>query len=183
MALPANLDITTNAFGPALGKLVEKTVTHWYDSQTPPIPPDRRVKMDGFRPNLIQDDHVYKVRPLHGAGATPPFLHNGAVPNVYALLSPVSERPKTFYLGRRDYDPVCMGYQLTAVPAGADNLDLRCLGDKNDPDAGKFDGGFKLDTAIRGNRNTGHEFNDGSRGNASLAGSSLPTNDGPWWSF
>jgi hypothetical protein len=42
-----------------------------------------------------------------------------------------------------------------------DDLDLRCLGDKTVTDAGEFQGGFKLVTALRGNRNTGHEFNDG----------------------
>jgi hypothetical protein len=30
--------------------------------------------------------------------------------------------------------------------------------------AGAFDGGFKLDTMIRGNYNTGHEFGDGGIG-------------------
>jgi hypothetical protein len=60
-----------------------------------------------------------------------------------------------------DYDPVCMGYQITASAAPEDNLDLRCLGSKTDPEAGRFTGGFRLDTALRGNRNTGHEFNDG----------------------
>jgi hypothetical protein len=65
-----------------------------------------------------------------------------------------------FYLGRREFDPVCIGYQLTAA-APADNLDLRCLGDKTDSNSGEFEGGFRLDTAVRGNRNSGHEFNDG----------------------
>jgi hypothetical protein len=54
-----------------------------------------------------------------------------------------------------------MGYHITARAAPMDNLDLRCLGDKTDTNAGWFQGGFKLDTALRGNRNTGHEFNDG----------------------
>jgi hypothetical protein len=97
--------------------------------------------------------------------ATPPFIHNGAFPNVYALLSPVSERPKIFYLGRREYDPVCMGYQIAASAAPGDDLDLRCLGSKTDPEAGRFTGGFRLDTALRGNANTGHEFNDGPHAN------------------
>jgi hypothetical protein len=121
--------------------------------------------LNGFRPNAIQHPLAYKMRPLNGVWATPPFIHNGAVPNIYALLSPVSERPKTFYLGRREYDPVCMGYQITASAAPEDDLDLRCLGSKTDPEAGRFTGGFKLDTALRGNRNTGHEFNDGAPAN------------------
>jgi hypothetical protein len=145
--------------------VVEKAIYMWYDSQKPPTPAPARVEMNGYRPNGIQAPRAYKVRPLNGVWATPPFIHNGSVPNVYALLSPVSERPKTFYLGRREYDPVCMGYQLTALTMPEGNPDLRCLGDKANPDAGKFFGGFKLDTSVRGNRNTGHEFRDGARGN------------------
>ena len=161
VAIPANLGISTNKFGPALGELVAKVVTYWYDSQDPPVPEQEREALNGYRPNGIQDPLAYKVRPLNGIWATPPYLHNGSVPNVYALLSPVYERPKSFYLGRREYDPICMGYHITARAAPMDNLDLRCLGDKTNTNAGWFQGGFKLDTALRGNRNTGHEFNDG----------------------
>ena len=36
VALPASLGIDTNEFGPALGQLVEKVVTHWYDTHNVP---------------------------------------------------------------------------------------------------------------------------------------------------
>jgi len=163
VVIPASLGISTNEFGPALGRLVEKVVTHWYNTHN--VPEAERPELNGFRPNAIQHPLAYKMRPLNGVWATPPFIHNGSVPNVYALLSPVSERPKSFYLGRREYDPICMGYQITPSAAPENNLDLRCLGDKNEPEAGEFAGGFRLDTTLRGNRNTGHEFNDGSHAN------------------
>ena len=51
----------------------------------------------------------YKARPHEGVWATPPFLHNGSVPNLYQLLSPVSERSKRFFVGRREFDPVKVG--------------------------------------------------------------------------
>src|SRR5271170_8498680 len=54
-----------------------------------------------------------------------------------SLLSPVAERPKKFYLGNREYDPVNLGYVTGAFP-----------------------GGFEFDTSIRGNSNSGHEFSD-----------------------
>jgi len=158
---PADLKISTNEFGGALGEVVEKTVNRWYDSQTPPTPAAKREEMNGYRANGIRAPLAYKARPLNGVWATPPFLHNGSVPNTYALLSPASDRPKLFYLGRREFDPVCMGYQIAATAAPPDKLDLRCLGDKTDLEAGELEGGFKLDTTIRGNHNTGHEFNDG----------------------
>ena len=159
VVIPANLGITTDEFGPALGQLVEKVLTQWYTAHN--VPEADRHALNGFRPNAIQSPLAYRMRPLNGVWATPPFIHNGAVPNIYALLSPVSERPKIFYLGRREYDPVCMGYQIAASAAPGDDLDLRCLGSKTDPEAGRFTGGFRLDTALRGNGNTGHEFNDG----------------------
>lgn len=40
----------------------------------------------------VQEKRGYKARPLHGIWATPPFLHNGSVPNLFQLLSPVVER-------------------------------------------------------------------------------------------
>jgi hypothetical protein len=138
--LPAALGINSNEFGPALGQLVEKAVKHWYDNQTPPASQALRDEMNGHRNNGIQAPLAYKVRPLNGIWATPPYLHNGSVPNLYALLSPVAERPKTFYLGHRDYDPVNVGYRHDELA-----------------------GGFEFDTSIRGNHNTGHEFSNEKR--------------------
>jgi len=137
VSLPADLGIDSNEFGPALGKFVEKAVNHWYDSQTPPVAEAQRDEMNGHRASGIRAELAYKVRPLNGIWATPPYLHNGSVPNIYALLSPVAERPKTFYLGHREYDPVNVGYRYDELA-----------------------GGFMFDTTIRGNHNTGHEFND-----------------------
>lgn len=147
VAVPTNLAITDNSghvvtsadFGNALRQLVSVVVNRWYDTQVPPTSPALRDKMNGFRPDGIRALLKYKARPLDGIWATPPYLHNGSVPNLYALLSPVSERPTVFYLGNREYDPVKVGYRTE-----------------------KFQFGFRFDTSIRGNRNSGHEFNIGS---------------------
>lgn len=91
---------------------------------------------DGLNvPFRIANHRAYKSRPLHGVWATPPFLHNGSVPSIYDLLSPQNVRPKTFYVGNREYDPVKLGYEL-----------------------GNVAGSFKHDTSIAGNHNTGHLF-------------------------
>lgn len=141
VTVPPELNVATDDFGQALGAVTEKTIDHWYDSQTPPVSPEQREEMNGYRKNGIQHPLAYKARPLNGIWATPPYLHNGSVPNLYALLSPVSERPAKFVLGHREYDPVNVGYRYDAL-----------------------DGGFELDTSIRGNHNTGHEFNgDGTK--------------------
>jgi hypothetical protein len=141
VVVPKELDIATDGFGQALGLVTEKTIKHWYDSQTPPIGTEQREELNGYRDNGIQAPLAYKARPLNGIWATPPYLHNGSVPNLYALLSPVNERPAKFYLGHREYDPVNVGYRTD-----------------------RLDGGFELDTRIRGNYNTGHEFNNGKDG-------------------
>jgi len=137
VAIPVKLGILKEDFGTALGELVDSTVDYWYDNQKPPISAAERQQMNGNRADHVRALLSYKVRPLTGIWATPPYLHNGSVPNVYALLSPVAERPKKFYLGNREYDPVKLGYRTDEFP-----------------------GGFELETSIRGNSNSGHEFND-----------------------
>jgi len=135
VALPSNLGINETKFAAALKIVVEKTVNYIYDRRDPPFDKKKRDEFDGNMPNEIQDDIAYKVRPLNGVWATPPYLHNGSVPTVYDLLSPVEERPKQFYLGNREYDPVKLGYKTDELTNG-----------------------FLFDTTIRGNANTGHEF-------------------------
>jgi hypothetical protein len=137
IVLPASLGITDTEFGLALKAVVSNTVNHWYDTQQPPTPANVREQMNGYRQDGVQAVLKYKARPLNGIWATPPYLHNGSVPNLYALLSPVAERPKKFYLGNREYDPVNVGYRTEEL-AGA----------------------FEFDTSICGNLNTGHEFSD-----------------------
>lgn len=88
---------------------------------------------------------LYEARPLDGIWATAPFLHNGSVPNLWALLSPVEQRPDTFCLGGWEFDPKLVGYSTDCV-----------------------DGAFELDTSLAGNRNSGHEFNDGPRSSGAI---------------
>jgi hypothetical protein len=106
-------------------------------SQQPPVSEALRQEMNGYRENGIRGQLAYKVRPLNGIWATPPYLHNGSVPTLYALLSPVAERPTKFYLGQREYDPMNVGYRMDELA-----------------------GGFEFDNTIRGNSNGGHEFTD-----------------------
>jgi hypothetical protein len=77
---------------------------------------------------------VYRARPLNGIWATPPYLHNGSVPSLMDLLLPESQRPKSFGVGRREFDPVKVGYVT-------DN-----------------DGVFTLNTRTPGNSNSGHDY-------------------------
>ena len=54
----------------------------------------------------------YVARQLDGIWATAPYLHNGSVPTLYHLLLPTDERPTTFHLGHRSYDPMHIGYEI-----------------------------------------------------------------------
>jgi hypothetical protein len=103
--------------------------------------PAQQDEWNGYRVNELRAPLAYKARPHNGIWATPPYLHNGSVPNLYALLSPVSERPKVFYLGSKQYDSVKLGID-TAPLTGATE--------------------FRTDRP--GNSNAGHEFNDGPKG-------------------
>lgn len=59
----------------------------------------------------------YQARRLDGVWSTAPYLHNGSVPTLYDLLLPPAERPTSFQLGDRAYDPVAVGYvRETADP-------------------------------------------------------------------
>jgi hypothetical protein len=83
---------------------------------------------------------AYKGRQLDGIWATAPYLHNGSVPTLYDLLRPAAERPTTFNVGTRDFDPVKVGYRTD--PAAPDN-------------------GFSFSTTVTGNSNEGHDYNVG----------------------
>lgn len=76
-----------------------------------------------------------KASPLAGVWATGPYLHNGSVPTVYELLSPVSERRDVFWTGGRTLDLDRLGYESSEAP-----------------------GLFRFDTKLPGNGNYGHEF-------------------------
>jgi len=88
---------------------------------------------------------AYKARPLNGVWSSPPYLHNGSVPDMYQLLLPANERVKQFTLGSWDYDVKTLGYANTA----SDNT-------------------FVFDTTLPGNSNSGHEYGTGYYGKPAL---------------
>jgi len=92
-------------------------------------------KADGMGYTLVRDAVIYKARPLNGVWANGMYLHNGSVPNLYLLLSPQSDRPSTFYVGSKRFDPINVGY-----------------------DTAQMKGATLFDTSLPGNSNSGHEF-------------------------
>jgi hypothetical protein len=104
---------------------------------------EQEIKLHGYREFPLPPPPVgtYKAAPRDGVWATPPFMHNGSVPNLYEMLLPAKQRSKTFYVGR-EFDPVKVGLDTTGAS-----------------------GKFLYDTALRGNSNAGHSFENGPRGN------------------
>jgi hypothetical protein len=64
----------------------------------------------------------YAARPLYGIWAAAPYLHNGSVPTLYDLLLRPEQRPKTFALGSRQYDPVKLGFVVDTTCGQKDCL-------------------------------------------------------------
>ena len=118
--------------------------------------PQQRIEWSGYRDPadaVVRAQSLYKARPLNGIWAVAPYLHNGSIPNLYALLSPQSERPDKFWTGSKQFDPVKVGY-----------------------DTSELKGGYLFDTANPGNSNKGHEFKDGPKGNG-VIGPALSPDD------
>lgn len=83
---------------------------------------EERVAMAGFRIRPDGSSYVppcfacLKAGPLTGVWASGPFLHNGSVPTIFELLSPVAERRKVFWTGGRELDRKRLGFQSDSVP-------------------------------------------------------------------
>lgn len=85
---------------------------------------------------------AYKARPLDGIWATAPYLHNGSVPTLEALLDP-AKRPSQFRVGTRVYDTRAVGYR---TDAGAPGNVFTFIGRDNQ------------NNPIPGNGNQGHDY-------------------------
>lgn len=118
--------------------------------------PAELLDLNGYRvlPQPPIPDRVWKAAPRDGVWATPPFLHNGSVPDLYDMLVPASERPKKFCVGR-EFDPIKVGIDTSGAS-----------------------GCFTFDTTLLGNSNAGHSFQDGPRGDGVIG--PLLTDDQRW---
>jgi hypothetical protein len=126
--------------GDGLTFITQKVIQHAYAQLN--LTPEQQEQWNGYRKNTVRAPLAYKARPHNGIWATPPYLHNGSVPNMFELLSPVSERSKVFYLGNKEFDPVKLGLNTRPLKGATE---------------------FRAD--LPGNSNAGHEFNDGPKGN------------------
>ncbi len=110
-----------------LDSFTQGLVDRLHDINSPPF------KFDAYRKT-----NGYANVPLDGIWVRAPYLHNGSVPSLQALLQPEKDRPTTFYKGYDVYDPVHVGF----VSDGAEAQKV----------------GFFMDTNISGNSNQGHTY-------------------------
>jgi hypothetical protein len=132
LATPVNVDTTLLKLSNLVPEIAPATVA-----------PDKVEQLKGC---LADDSPIlgYKFRPLTGIWATAPYLHNGSVPTLYDLPLPPSDRPKSFYVGTREFDPVKVGFK---TEQSAENSFLfRAFDDQGNP--------------IQGNLNSGHDYNN-----------------------
>lgn len=97
---------------------------------------------------MTKPDAGYIALQLDGVWLRGPYLHNGSVPTVRALLDPEERRPKTFYRGYDVLDRQNLGF-----------VSRRCAGDQAEA-AGcvPSDRGWLYDVTARGNGNQGHRY-------------------------
>ena len=131
----------------ALMVTVDLVSRKWMDDQHVSI--EEREKLWEGRKNCPNPGPGprYRARPLNGAWATAPYLHNGSVPSLYWLLHPAAERPKKFCMGgARDFDPEHVG--------------LRVDGDETKCKSGQtlFSTTDHSGSEINGNSVAGHSF-------------------------
>ena len=91
----------------------------------------------------------YYAPPLDGVWATAPYLHNGSVPTIAALLDSAS-RPASWTrtFDSTDYDPVALGWRFTALDHGQEGA------------ANEDERRMIYDTTLLGYGNGGHLFGD-----------------------
>jgi hypothetical protein len=92
-----------------------------------------------WRFSQFRKTNGYASMPLDGIWLRAPYLHNGSVPTLRALLQPAEDRPRTFYRGNDVYDRENVGFDSTAAEAGERRF-------------------FLFDTALPGNSANGHEY-------------------------
>jgi hypothetical protein len=88
--------------------------------------------------NNFRKTNGYVSVALDGLWLRAPYLHNGSVPSLPALLEKPENRPQLFYRGYDVYDPGSVGF----ISSGAE-------AEKS---------GFKYNTSIAGNSNQGHLY-------------------------
>lgn len=109
-------------------------VRHW--PQTSADAFNRYAEGYDWKFNHFRSSNGYLSVALDGVWARAPYLHNGSVPTLRDLLEPPDSRPKVFFRAYDVYDQAKGGFVSDGPEAARE--------------------GFRLDTAVVGNSNSGH---------------------------
>ncbi|MET4312570.1 hypothetical protein [Bradyrhizobium sp. RT4b] len=95
-----------------------------------------RANHNGKNEDVLALEPQYRAGPLDGVWATAPYLHNGSVPTLRDLLLPQKERPTSFCVGSREFDPVNVGLVTKTqasdtCAAGLTEFNVSLLGNGN----------------------------------------------------
>lgn len=93
---------------------------------------------NSYRFKRFRKTYGYANTPLDGIWLRAPYLHNGSIPTLRALLNP-AEKPKVYFRGNDEYDPEAMGFKWES----SRRADGRAY--------------FRYNTEEAGNSNKGHE--------------------------
>jgi mono/diheme cytochrome c family protein len=101
----------------------------------------------------------YTALQLDGLWLRAPYLHNGSVPTVRALLEPPECRPQTFYRGYDVIDAEHLGFvSQQSCPAIVRPAAPGCPAVEIEAGCMPGDEGWLLDTSLPGNGNGGHRY-------------------------
>ncbi|MBR0682632.1 hypothetical protein GXW74_19220 [Roseomonas eburnea] len=119
-----------------------------------------RARLDSYTPDFMSMQHRvlgltafvktdgYANHPLDGLWLRGPYLHNGSVPTLEALLLPAAERPRFFLRGDDTLDRTRGGFRSETFETGEACLEA----------ARRTRGRFCFDTRQPGNGNGGHDY-------------------------
>ncbi len=100
----------------------------------------------------------YIALQLDGLWLRAPYLHNGSVPTVRALLEPEDRRPRTFYRGYDVLDRHNVGFISRRCPSEEAELPATAVPTDAQWGCMPHSAGWLYDTAERGNSNRGHRY-------------------------
>jgi hypothetical protein len=121
-----------------------KTDRHRLDSYTYELLSNQSGLYAGYewRFKKFRKTNGYANMPLDGVWLRAPYLHNGSVPTLRALMEAPENRPVTFFRGDDVYDPKNVGF----------------VSDVEEREGRKF---FRFDTSLPGNSPGGHIYGVG----------------------
>jgi hypothetical protein len=157
------------SFAEALQTATSGVMAHEFENQE--VSREDRPDFSGHRRNGFRAPLAYAARPLQGYWATPPYLHDGAVPNLYELLSPADERSPTFWTGDMEFDPVKVGYRAAQFVGGFEFVTKRSfIGAAGYSLRELLAGRLEFKREVDGNSNLGHEFRNAPKGTKGVVG-------------